>query len=95
MFLILFLAICLYWQSGQFRDHCSRNRNCDKFKKIDKHYDKISALISSQMYDRRDLGVWIGLRDSGDWTWVDQEVATWTNWAPDEPANVGIDWHNK
>ena len=39
--------------------------------------------------------MWIRLRDSGDWTWVDQEVATWTNWAPDEPANVGIDWHNK
>ena len=47
------------------------------------------------MYDRRDLGVWIGLRDSGDWTWVDQEVATWTNWAPGEPANVDITWHNK
>ena len=42
------------------------------------------------MYDRRDLGVWIGLQDSGNWVWIDQEVATWTNWAPDEPANVGI-----
>ena len=49
----------------------------------------ITALVASQMYDQRDSkGLWIGLQDEGSWTWIDGEVATWTNWAPNEPANV-------
>ena len=33
--------------------------------------------------------MWIGLQDQGDWTWIDGDEATWTNWAPNEPQNVG------
>ena len=53
----------------------------------------VLALVASQMYDRRGLGSWIGLAydsSESDWVWIDGSVASYTNWAPDEPQFVRL-----
>ena len=53
----------------------------------------VLALVASQMYDRRGIGSWIGLAydsSESDWVWIDGTIASYTNWAPDEPQFVRL-----
>ena len=53
----------------------------------------VLALVASQMYDRRGIGSWIGLAydsSESDWVWIDGSVASYTNWAPDEPQFIRL-----